>query len=175
MRKTRVRLGAAVAGIAAVAVLGACGSGDSTVSAPVSSSSAEATTSITSSAAPSSSQDASVDPSAPVGGSSLPATAPSGTAAPSGFPGGAPAPAGTKGAAYLAELKRVGVTVPNDPDNSIALGAADYICAEKARNTPTAQVKTFVTAIVASGTTDAAAASSNADKVIAAASSKYCG
>ncbi|GAA1879806.1 DUF732 domain-containing protein [Williamsia serinedens] len=177
MGTTRVRLGAAVAGIAAVALLGACGSGDSTVSAPASSSD-DATTAVTSSAPASSStsEDPSVDPSAPVGGSSLPATAPSGTSsAPAGFPGGAAAPQGSKGEAFLAELKREGVTVPNDPDNSIALGAAEFVCAEKARNTPAAQVKTFVTAIVGSGTTDAAAASANADKVIAAANSKYCG
>lgn len=179
MGKTRVRLGAAVASIAAVTLLGACGSGDSTVSSPASSSD-DATTAVTSSApAPASSsasEDPSTDPSAPVGGSSLPATAPSGTtSAPAGFPGGAAAPQGSKGEAFLAELKRQGVTVPNDPDNSIALGAAEFVCAEKARNTPAAQVKTFVTAIVGSGTTDAAAASANADKVIAAANSKYCG
>ncbi|MEH3156282.1 MAG: DUF732 domain-containing protein [Gordonia paraffinivorans] len=177
MGKTRVRLGAAVAGIAAVALVGACGSGDSTVSSPASSSD-DATTAVTSSApaSSSSSQEPSTDPSAPVGGSSLPATAPSGTSsAPAGFPGGAAAPQGSKGEAFLAELKRQNVTVPNDPDNSIALGAAEFVCAEKARNTPAAQVKTFVTAIVGSGTTDAAAASANADKVIAAANAKYCG
>lgn len=177
MGKTRVRLGAAVAGMAAVALLGACGSGDSTVSAPVSSSE-DATTAVTSSAAPSSSasEDPSTDPSGSVGGSSLPATAPGGTSsAPPGFPGGAAAPQGSKGEAFLAELKRQGVTVPNDPDNSIALGAAEFVCAEKARNTPAAQVTTFVTAIVGSGTSDTATASANADKLIAAANSKYCG
>lgn len=177
MGKTRVRLGAAVAGIAAAALLGACGSGDSTVSSPASSSQ-DATTAVTSSVAPSSSvsQDPSTDPSGAVGGSSLPATAPGGTSsAPPGFPGGPAAPQGSKGEAFLAELKRQGVTIPNDTDGTIALGAADYICAEKARNTPAAQVKTFVTAIVGSGTTDSAAASANADKVIAAANAKYCG
>ena len=58
---------------------------------------------------------------------------------------------------------------------TIALGAAEFVCAEKARNTPAAQVKTFVTAIVGSGTSDTATASATADKVIAAANSKYCG
>ena len=168
---------AAVAGVAAVALLGACGSGDSTVSAPVSSSdvTTAVTPSTTSSASSTAPTDSSTAPSATAGGSGLPATAPNGSSAPPGFPGGAPAPQGSKGEAYLAELKRENVTIPNDPDNSIALGAADFVCAEKARNTPAAQVKTFVTAIVGSGTTDAAAASATADKVIAAANAKYCG
>jgi hypothetical protein len=185
MGMTRIRLGAFVAGLAAVTLLGACGSGDSTVTSP-SSSSADGTTSVTSSApapAPAStstststSAQPSADPSAGAGGSSLPATVPGGTSsAPPGFPGGPAAPQGSKGAAFLAELKRQGVTIPNDADGTIALGAADYVCAEKARNTPAPQVKTFVTAIVGSGTTDAAAASVTADKVIAAANAKYCG
>ncbi|GAA1459519.1 DUF732 domain-containing protein [Williamsia maris] len=107
--------------------------------------------------------------------SSLPATAPQDTPAPSNFPGGAaPAPQGSKGAAYLAELKRQNVTIPNDPDNSIALSSAEFVCSERAKKSPASQIKTFVTAIVGSGTTDPTAAAATADKVIAAASSTYC-
>ena len=167
-----VRIVTAAAGLTlTVGVATACGSSDSTVTAPSSSDAP------VSSSAPSSSSGSSSAPSSGVASSdsSLPATAPQDTPAPSNFPGGAaPAPQGSKGAAYLAELKRQNVTIPNDPDNSIALSSAEYVCSERAKNSPAAQIRTLVTAIVGSGTTDAAAASATADKVIAAATSTYC-
>ncbi len=167
MRIVTVAIGCAVtAGVAT-----GCGSGDSTVSAPSSSDApirSASATSVQSSGSTSPSRAAS-------DATDLPATAPQDTPVPSDFPGGTTrAPQGSRGAAYLAELKRQGVALPNDPDNSIALSSAEFVCSERAKKSPAGQIKTFVTAIVGSGTTDPTAAAATADKVIAAASSTYC-
>ncbi|MGJ0118466.1 DUF732 domain-containing protein [Williamsia sp. MIQD14] len=177
MNKQWMRVLVATAGVAVTVGVAGCGSGDSTVSAPDSvSSSAVTTSSAAPSSAPASSGAASSTPSSGTPETGSAATAPgTQSSAPADFPGGAtPAPQGSKGAAYLAELKRVGVTFPNDPDNAIAFATAEYVCSGRASNTSPDQIKTYVTAFVASGTTDAAAASANADKVIAAATSTYC-
>ncbi|MGU3291419.1 DUF732 domain-containing protein [Williamsia sp. M5A3_1d] len=176
MNKQWMRVFVATAGVAVTVGVAGCGSGDSTVSAPDSVSSSVAVTSSPASSAPASSGSVSSTAVSGTPESGSAATAPgTQSSAPAGFPGGAtPAPQGSKGAAYLAELKRVGVTFPNDPDNAIAFATAEYVCSSRSSNTDALQIKTYVTAFVASGTTDAAAASAKADKVIAAATSTYC-
>ncbi|WP_052688621.1 DUF732 domain-containing protein [Williamsia herbipolensis] len=176
MNKQWMRVLVATAGAAVTVGVAGCGSGDSTVSAPDSAVSSVATSSSAPSSAAASSGAASSTAASGAPESGSAATAPgTQTSAPAGFPGGAsPAPQGSKGAAYLAELKRTGVEFPNDPDNAVAFATAEYVCSSKASNTDALQIKTYVTAFVASGTTDAAAASAKADKVIAAATSTYC-
>ncbi|MBT0567580.1 DUF732 domain-containing protein [Williamsia sp. CHRR-6] len=186
MSRHRIAIATTVLGLALLAgATTACGSSDSTAS---SSDSSTTTTATTATAGPSTSGATSAAPtgSAPAtpqapadqgdAGSGLPATAPNAkTTAPSNFPGGAKPPApGSKGEAFLAALKRAGVTIANDPDNSIALGAANIVCGTGGQAPDPAQVKTIVTAIVGSGTTDTAAAAATADKVIAAANATYC-
>ncbi|ORM34761.1 DUF732 domain-containing protein [Williamsia sp. 1135] len=165
--------GAALLMTAALAT--GCGD-DSTASAPTdavsSRTSAPSSTSATSSeAAPSSSAATSTEASSdgqPDDTEGLPATGP----APADVPEGVEADNKTE--AYLAELKKQGVSVPNDPDNAIALSAAQAVCNGKEQGTSTDDIKIFVVPLVGSGTTDEAKANADADKVIKAAESKYC-
>ncbi|MFT4043898.1 MAG: DUF732 domain-containing protein [Gordonia sp. (in: high G+C Gram-positive bacteria)] len=105
----------------------------------------------------------------------LPATAPNSlTALPSSFPGTNGEPVTAKGRKYLQVLKEDKVTFMGDTDNSVALNAADYVCAQQSKNADPTTVKAFVTALVGPGTRDVIDASVKADKVIKAAHDNYC-
>lgn len=168
--------GAALLMTAALAT--GCGDDDSTASAPTSAvSTAHSPLSTTSSAAPSSSgapssgaqtSTKSSGDGRPDDTEGLPATGPASADVPEGVE------SNDKTENYLNELKKQGVTVPNDPDNAIALSAAQAVCQGKEQGTSPQDIKVFVVPLVGSGTTDVAKANADADKVIKAAESKYC-
>ncbi|WP_020106521.1 DUF732 domain-containing protein [Nocardia sp. 348MFTsu5.1] len=172
-----VTVGAALLATAVLAT--GCGDDDSTASAPTSavSTTSSGPVSTTYSAEPSAIQSApsSVVTSTQVTSKAqpddtegLPATGPASAEVPAGVD------ADDKTEAYLAELKRQGVSIPNDPDNALALSAGQTVCEGKKQGTPPETVKIFVVPIVGSGTTDEAKASADADKVIKAAELKFC-
>jgi len=171
-----VTVGAALLVTAALAT--GCGDDDSTASAPTSAvSTSSVAVSATNSAEPSPSESA---PSSAVTSTKVTSKAqPDDTEGlPATGPAPAQAPAGVdpddKTQAYLAELKKQGVAIPNDPDNALAISAGQTVCEGKKQGTPAASIKIFVVPIVGSGTTDEAKAASDADKVIKAAESKLC-
>lgn len=175
MTRTIIRaLTASAALLMTAALATGCGDDDSTASAPTSAvSTATSASSATSSAssAPSSSAATSTEPSSdgqPDDTEGLPATGP----APADVPEGVESTDKTQD--YLDELKKQGVTVPNDPDNAIALSAATAVCQGKEQGTSNEDIKVFVVPLVGAGTTDEAKADADADKVIKAAESKFC-
>lgn len=152
-----------------------CGDDDSTASAPTSAvstaSSPLSTSTNSASSAPSSSAGTSTEASSdgqPDDTEGLPATGP----APADVPEGVEETDKTQN--YLNELKKQGVTVPNDPDNAIAISAATAVCQGKEQGTSVEDIKVFVVPLVGAGTTDEAKADADADKVIKAAESKFC-
>ncbi|ATQ30388.1 DUF732 domain-containing protein [Rhodococcus ruber] len=157
---TRV-LGAGAAALAATALLGACGSDDSTatntpstsVSATTSTSAAEttaakATTTAPEGAATTSPGEAATAPPA------QPETEP-------GFPGPAEVPVDDRGQAFLDGLRERGVEPA--ADGSIAINTANYICAATAQGSSPEEIKTIVTAAVGSEATAAGKEISDAD------------
>lgn len=171
-----VTVGAALLMTAVLAT--GCGDDDSTASAPTSAvSTASAPVSATESAEPSPSENA---PSSAATSTKVTSKArPDDTEGlPETGPPSAQVPAGVdpdeKTEAYLAELKKQGVQIPNDPDNALAISAGQTVCEGKKQGSPPASIKIFVVPIVGSGTTDEAKANSDADKVIKAAESKLC-
>ncbi|MGV9825146.1 MULTISPECIES: DUF732 domain-containing protein [unclassified Gordonia (in: high G+C Gram-positive bacteria)] len=174
------RVGVMVAGVAMlVGAVSAC-SDDSTASAPITSDpitttsmySSPAASSATSAAPGSTTQKVTT----PVSGATkLPATAPTtGTTVPPSFPGPNGEPVSAKGQKYLAALKAQNVTFMGDTDNTVALNAADYVCAQQAKGADPTTVKAFVTALVGPGTQNVNEAGAKADKVIKAAHENYC-
>ncbi|HEY9312218.1 DUF732 domain-containing protein [Williamsia sp.] len=155
-----------------------CGDDDSTASAPTSAvsttsspvSSTESNKSSASESAPSSVVTSTkvTSQAQPDDTEGLPATGP----APAEVPAGVDADDKTE--AYLAELEKQGVSIPNDPDNALALSAGQTVCEGKKQGTPAETIKIFVVPIVGSGTTDEAKANADADKVIKAAELKFC-
>lgn len=159
--------------------LSACGD-DSTASAPASApqtTTASATSPASESASESSARDSasasatdSGDAGAAAEGSptQLPATEPAAGNA------GSIAALPNNAKAYLNALRDQKVTLLGDTDDSIALGAAETVCAQTKANVSPAQIKVNVLPIVGSGKTDAAQANDQTDKLIAAAQRYYC-
>ncbi|MBH0119620.1 DUF732 domain-containing protein [Rhodococcus sp. NPDC003382] len=181
-RSTRV-VGACVAALTAAAVLGACGSDDSTAtSTPSATTSATAaTTSASATATTGAEGTAAESPAveAPVTSPGEAATAPPAEpqTAP-GFPGPTEVPTDSRDAAFLDALRAEGVEPSGD--GSSAINTANYICGAIAQGGSEDEIKTIVTALVGS---DAVAsgieiteeqAAETANVYIATAKSTYC-
>lgn len=180
-RSTRV-VGACAAALTAAALLGACGSDDSTATSTPSASTSTAASS-TSAPATSGAENSTVESTeadAPVTSPGEAATAPPAEpeAAPPGFPGPAEVPAGSRDAAFLDALRAEGVEPSGD--GSSAINTANYICGAIAQGGTDAEIKTIVTALVGSDAVAAGTeiteeqAGQTADVYISTARSTYC-
>lgn len=177
----------AVMCVGAVAVLGtvtACSGDESTASAPITSAPVRTTSMYSSSSgtpssvsSPQSEDLASAAESASAGSASkepgLPATAPENHGGGGGKdPDGKPLDDKTKG--YLQALKQQRVDFSGDADNTIAITAAKYVCAQQHKHADPTTIKAFVTALIGPSAKNEADANAKADKVIAAAGQHYC-
>lgn len=168
----RIGLVAGAAGLV-VGMCTACGGDDSTASAPITATSVT-TTQFES---PTIAAPSGTDTSKP----GLPATAPNpSTTQPKDFPGStkksdAPAaPVSGKAKRYLDALKRDGVVIMGDTDNTIALTMAQFVCDQRGKNGDPTSMKAFVVAAVGPGEKTVESANIKADKVIKAAHENYC-
>ncbi|GAB3211502.1 DUF732 domain-containing protein [Nocardia tengchongensis] len=143
MHGTRGKVFGVVAALAAVGLLAACGSNDSTAKSTPTLTTTKTTAAASGAATPSSDQQA--PQAAPDGSTSTERPAP----IPSQFlttPPGSPALT-DKEKGFLEELKKAGIT-PGSTD--IAITAANLVCQGKAENAPQDQIITYVTAIAGS-------------------------
>jgi len=168
----RIGLVAGAAGLV-VGMCTACGGDDSTASAPITATSVT-TTQFES---PTITAPSGTDTSKP----GLPATAPNpSTTQPKDFPGStkkseaATAPVSGKAKRYLDALKRDGVVIMGDTDNTIALTMAQFVCDQRGKNGDPTSMKAFVVAAVGPGEKTVESANIKADKVIRAAHENYC-
>lgn len=182
-RSTRV-VGACAAALTAAALLGACGSDDSTATSTPSATTTSAAAASTSASATATtgaetSGTASTEADAPVTTPSEAATAPPAEpqTAP-GFPGPTEVPADARDAAFLDALRAEGVEPSGD--GSSAINTANYICGAVAQGGTDEEIKTIVTALVGSDAVAAGVeiteeqAGQTADVYIATARSTYC-
>lgn len=181
-RSTRV-VGACAAALTAAALLGACGSDDSTAtstpSATTSAAAASTSASATTTKAAEASGAESTEADAPVTTPGEAATAPPAEpqTAP-GFPGPTEVPTDERDAAFLDALRAEGVEPSGD--GSSAINTANYICGAIAQGGTDTEIKTIVTALVGSDAVAAGVeiteeqAAQTADVYIATARSTYC-
>lgn len=159
-------------------LLVACGDDDSSATGSPTTTSAASTTSPKAAAKSGASQasQASEAPTAPAEESDEQAEQPQ--AVPSGFPGPTEVPVSPRAEAYLAALKKEGITPA--ADGVIAISTADYICAAQEQGSSQQEITTFVTAAVGSEASAAGQeltteqAGKNADIYIRVAQAEYC-
>lgn len=166
--------------LATGSLLVACGDDDSSATGSPTTTSASSTTSAKAPSGGSASATPEAPAQTPAQGSGGGATAPveEPQAVPSGFPGPTEVPISSRGEAFLAGLKKEGITPT--ADGIIAVSTADYICAATEQGSSQSEIATFVTAAVGSEASAAGEeltpeqAGKNAQVYIRVAQAEYC-